>query len=133
MKNLQGDIMENYRILRTIIAIFVGAIVGLSVINGTLIPAILAIVIGSMISYVYKKNTNETLEDERIIKISEKASRMAMVLFSISIAVIGLFFITLRNEYPDFTQAGYTLSYASVALLTLYYIFYGYYNKKYGY
>lgn len=125
--------MENYKILRVIIAIFVGTLVGLSVTIGEIIPAILAIVIGAMVSYIYKKNTDETLEDERIIKISEKASRMAMVLFSISIALIGLFFITLRNEYPDFTQAGYTLSYASVALLALYYIFYGYYNKKYGY
>ncbi|MDI6723584.1 MAG: DUF2178 domain-containing protein [Methanobacterium sp.] len=125
--------MKNYKILRVIIAIFVGIVVGLSVTMGEIIPAILAIVIGAMASYIYKKNTDETLEDERIIKISEKASRMAMVLFSISIAIIGLFFITLRNEYPDFTQAGYTLSYASVALLTLYYIFYGYYNKKYGY
>jgi len=125
--------MKNYKILRVIIAIFVGIVVGLSVTMGEIIPAILAIVIGAMASYIYKKNTDETLEDERIIKISEKASRIAMVLFSISIAIIGLFFITLRNEYPDFTQAGYTLSYASVALLTLYYIFYGYYNKKYGY
>lgn len=125
--------MENYKTLRVIIAIFVGVVVGLSVTMGQILPAILAIVIGAMISYIYKKNTDETLEDERIVKISEKASRMAMVLFSISIAIIGLFLITLRDKYPDFTQAGFTLSYASVALLTLYYIFYGYYNKKYGY
>lgn len=125
--------MENYKTLRVIIAIFVGVVVGLSVTMGEILPAILAIIIGAMVSYLYKKNTNETLEDERIIKISEKASRMAMVLFSISIAIIGLFFITLRDKYPDFTQAGFTLSYASVALLTLYYIFYGYYDKKYGY
>jgi uncharacterized membrane protein len=125
--------MENYKTLRVIIAIFVGVVVGLSVTMGQILPAILAIIIGAMISYIYKKNTDETLEDERIVKISEKASRMAMVLFSISIAIIGLFLITLRDTYPDFTQAGFTLSYASVALLTLYYIFYGYYNKKYGY
>lgn len=125
--------MENYKTLRVIIAIFVGVIVGLSVTMGEILPAILAIIIGVMASYLYKKNTDETLEDERIIKISEKASRMAMVLFSIAIAIIGMFFITLKDKYPDFTQAGFTLSYASVALLTLYYIFYSYYNKKYGY
>jgi uncharacterized membrane protein len=125
--------MENYKILRVIIAMFVAIVVGISVTMGEIIPAILAIVIGAMISYIYKKNTNETLEDERIVKISEKASRMAVVLFSIAIAIIGLFFITLRNQYPDFTQAGYTLSYSAVAILALYYIFYGYYNKKYGY
>jgi uncharacterized membrane protein len=125
--------MENYRIIRTIIALFVGIIVALSVIQESIVPAILAIVIGAMISYIYKKKTNETLEDERIVKISEKASRIAMVLFSITIAIIGLVFITLRNEYPDFTQAGFTLSYSAVALLALYYIFYGYYNKKYFY
>jgi len=125
--------MENYKILRVIIAMFVAIVVGISVTMGEIIPAILAIVIGAMISYIYKKNTNETLEDERIVKISEKASRMAVVLFSISIAIIGLFFITLRNDYPDFIQMGYTLSYSAVALLALYYVFYEYYNKKYGY
>ena len=125
--------MENYKILRVIIAMFVAIVVGISVTMGEIIPAILAIVIGAMISYIYKKNTNETLEDERIVKISEKASRMAVVLFSIAIAIIGLFFITLRNDYPDFIQMGYTLSYSAVALQALYYVFYEYYNKKYGY
>ena len=129
----KGDIMENYKIVRIIITIFVAMIAGISVELGEIIPAILAIVIGAMVSYIYKKNTNETLEDERIIKISEKASRMAMVLFSITIAIIGLFFITMRNQYPNFIQAGYTLAYSAVALLGLYYVFYGYYNKKYGY
>lgn len=125
--------MENYKIVRVIITIFVAAAAGISVELGEIIPAVFTIVIGGMISYIYKKNTDETLEDERIVKISEKASRMAMVLFSISIAVIGLFFITMRNQYPDLIQAGYTLSYSAVAILALYYIFYGYYNKKYGY
>ena len=124
--------MKNYQILRIVVAIFVATVVGLSVITETILPAILAIVIGTMISYIYKKNTNEILEDERIIKVSEKASRIAIVLFSISIAFIGMFLIMLRNEYPDFAQAGFTLSYAAVALLMLYYIFYGYYTKKYG-
>ena len=124
--------MKNYQILRIIVAIFVGTVVGLSVTIGTIIPAILAIVIGAMISYIYKKSTDEILEDERITKVSEKASRIAIVLFSFSIAFIGMFLIILRNEYPDFTQAGFTLSYAAVALLTPYYIFYGYYNKRYG-
>ena len=125
--------MRNYQILRILVAIFVATVVGLSVTMGSIVPAILAIVVGAMISYIYKKNTDETLEDERIVKISEKASRIAMTLFSISIAFIGLFLITLKNEYPDFTQAGFTLSYVAVALLTLYYVFYGYYNRKYGY
>ncbi len=124
--------MKNYQILRIIVAIFVATVVGLSVITENLLLAILAIVIGTMISYIYKKNTDEILEDERIAKVSEKASRIAIVLFSISIAFIGMFLIMLRNEYPDFTPAGFTLSYAAVALLMLYYIFYGYYDKKYG-
>lgn len=125
--------MKNYQILRIVVAIFVAVVVGLSVSVGTIIPAILAIVIGAMISYIYKKSTDEIIEDERIVKVSEKASRIAIVVFSISIALVGMFLITLRNEYPDFTQAGFTLSYAAVALLMMYYIFYGYYNRKYGY
>ncbi len=125
--------MENYKIVRVITTILVAVVAGISVELGEIIPAIFAIVIGGMVSYIYKKTTNETLEDERIVKISEKASRMAMVLFSIAIAIIGLFFITMRNQYPEFIQAGYTLAYSAVALLGLYYVFYAYYNKKYGY
>ncbi|MGV8143273.1 MAG: DUF2178 domain-containing protein [Methanothermobacter sp.] len=125
--------MKNYKILRIFVAMFVAIVVGLSVSIGNIIPAIISIVIGAMISYIYKKSTDEILEDERIAKVSEKASRIAIVVFSISIAFVGMFLIILREEYPDFTQAGFTLSYAAVALLTLYYIFYGYYNRKYGY
>lgn len=124
--------MENYQILRIVVAIFVATVVGLSAIFGTFLPAILAVVIGAMISYIYKKSTLEILEDERIVKVSEKASKIAMVVFSISIAFMGMFLIILRDEYPDLTQAGFTLSYAAVALLGLYYIFYWYYEKRYG-
>lgn len=123
--------MENYKIFRIIVTIFVAIVVGLSVSLGAIIPAFLAIIIGGMLSYIYKNNTNEVLYDERIIKISEKSSRMAMTLFSISVAFIGLFIITLKDNYPDYTQTGFTLSFAAVALLMLYYIFYGYYNSKY--
>ena len=124
--------MENYQILRIVVAIFVATVVGLSAIFGTFLPAILAVVIGAMISYIYKKSTLEILEDERIVKVSEKASKIAMVVFSISIAFMGMFLIILRDDYPDLTQAGFTLSYAAVALLGLYYIFYWYYDKRYG-
>ncbi len=123
--------MENYQIFRIIIVAFVAIVVGLSVSVGAVIPAFLAILIGAMLSYLYKKNTSETLEDERMIRISEKSSRMSMTLFSISIALIGLFLITLKENYPDLTQAGYTLCLSAVALLILYYIFYGYYIRKY--
>lgn len=129
---MKGDFMKNYKILRIIVTIFVAIVVGLSVTFGTVLPAILAIVIGAMVSYIYKKSTDEILEDERIARVSEKASRIAIVVFSISIALIGMFLIILRSEYSDYTQAGFTLAYSSVVLLALYYIFYGYYNKKYG-
>ncbi len=124
--------MEKYKILRITAAIFMAIIVGLSAEFGSIVPAILAIVIVAMVSYIYKKSTDKILEDERVVKASEKASRIAIVVFSISIALIGMFLIILRREYSDYTQAGFTLAYSSVALLALYYIFYGYYNKKYG-
>lgn len=123
--------MENYKIFRIIIAIFVATVVGLSVSLGAIVPAFLTILIGAMLSYIYKRNTKEVLEDERIVKISEKSSRLAMTLFSVSITFIGLFLITLENVYPDFTQAGFTLAFAAVGLLGLYYIFYVYYSGKY--
>lgn len=123
--------MEKYKIFRVIITIFVAVVAGISVTVGAIIPAALAIIIGAMLSYIYKKNTKEVLYDERIVKISEKSARIAMTLFSISIAFVGLFLLALRNDFPDFTQAGYTLSLAAVALLALYNIFYAYYNHKY--
>jgi uncharacterized membrane protein len=124
--------MKNYKILRIIVAIFMAIILGLSATYGNIFPAILAILIAAMVSYIYKKTTTELLEDERITKVSEKASRIAIVVFSITIALIGMFIIILKSVYSDYTEAGFTLSYSSVALLALYYIFYGYYNKKYG-
>lgn len=123
--------MENYKIFRTIIVIFVATVVGLSVSLGAIIPAFLAILIGVMLSYVYKKNTKEVLYDERMVKISEKSSRIAMTIFAISITFIGLFLITLKDLYPEFTRAGFTLAFSAIGILGLYYVFYGYYNRKY--
>ncbi len=60
--------MKNYKIFRMIIAIFVATVVGLSVSLGAIIPAFLAILMGVLLSYIYKKTTNEVLYDERIVK-----------------------------------------------------------------
>lgn len=74
--------MVNYNVFRIIIAIFVATMVGLSVSLGAIFPTFLAILIGTMLSYIYKWTTKEVLEDERIVKISEKSSRRAITLFS---------------------------------------------------
>jgi len=39
-----------------------------------------------------------------------------MTLFAISITFIGLFLISLKDLYPEFTQAGFTLAFSVIGI-----------------
>ena len=114
-----------------IIAMFVGIVAALSVIQGTILPAILAIVIGAMISYIYKKRTHETLEDERTQLINEKAATMTLGILIAVVIYAGIIIVALRNSYPQFLQVGYILFVVAFSCFILYFASRAYYSRKY--
>ncbi len=103
-----------------------GATIGWSISIGNAVLPVATVILGMVLLYLGKTRVTEVLEDERIHRISEKASRRTLQIFGISIAIIGVVLVALK----EFTEIGFTLAYSTIALLFLYSIFYRYYSIK---
>jgi len=109
----------------------VGAAVGWSVASGNFILPVVAVIVGMTFEHLCRRRVTEVIEDERILRISERASRRTFQVFMTTIAIIGVVLTALgKAGYIQFTQVGYTLAFSACAMLILYLIFYGYYSKR---
>ena len=116
-----------------IIIVVVGFFIGLSASRGEPITAVVAVVVGMILLYVLKSRVKQVLEDERIYRISEKASRRTVQVVGTTTAIIGLSIMGLsRSGYLELIEVGYSLACFATVLLMVYMIFYGYYAKKFG-
>jgi len=124
---------KKFSLYSKIIAVAVGFLIGWSAFRGELIIAVAAIAIGMIILYLLKSRVKQVIEDERVFKISEKASRRTIQVIGITTALLGLSIISLsRSGYLELFEVGYTLAYFATALLMVYMVFYAYYSKKLG-
>jgi uncharacterized membrane protein len=124
---------KKFKLYWIIITIAVGFVIGLSALRGEPIIAIVAVVIGMILLYSLKSRVKEVIEDERVYRISEKASRRTIQVVGTTTALIGLIIIGLsKSEYLELVEVGYSLACFATALLMVYMIFYGYYARKFG-
>ena len=124
---------KKFKLYGLVITIAVGFLVGLSAARGEPAIAIVAVIIGMMLLYSLKSRVKQVIEDERIYRISEKASRRTIQVVGTTTAILGLTLIGLsRSGHLKLTEVGFSLAYFATALLMVYMIFYGYYAKKFG-
>ncbi|MFQ6050496.1 MAG: DUF2178 domain-containing protein [Candidatus Hydrothermarchaeota archaeon] len=125
---------KKFRLCAIIISGTMGGLIGWSVAIGNPVLPIVAVFGGMALLYLCKSRVEEVIEDERLWRIGEKASQRTLQIFGLMIALTGAVLIALsKGGSAEFTQAGFALAYSACALMVLYYIFYGYYSKKYGY
>ena len=60
------------------IGAFVGALIGWSVVTGNVLLSVVAMVVGRTADYLCKKRVTGVVEDEMILRISERASRRSL-------------------------------------------------------
>jgi uncharacterized membrane protein len=124
---------KKFKLFGLTITIVVGFIIGLSAFRGEPITAIVAVVAGMILIYMLKSRVKQVIEDERIYRISEKASRRTIQVVGTITALLGLTIIGLsRSGYLELVEVGYSLACFATVLLMVYMIFYGYYAKKFG-
>jgi len=124
---------KKFKLYGLAITITVGFLVGLSVAKGESAIALGAVVIGMILLYALRSRVKQVIEDERVYRISEKASRRTIQVVGTTTALLGLSIIGLsRSGYLELADVGYSLAYFATILLMVYMIFYGYYNKKLG-
>ncbi len=117
---------KQFTIYRVLICAVTGALLGYAVSLGNTLLTVIAIVIGIILLNLGRRRVTEVIEDERIYRISEKASRKTLEIFGVSIALIGVSLIAL-NKY---VEAGCALAFSVCALTLLYLTFYSYYSRK---
>ena len=121
------------RICRLIIIVVTVAMAGLFAAMANAVLVVSSIAPGAILFYICKRSVAEIEEDERDARVSEQASKVTVAVFASACTLSGLILIALRNEYPEYMYAGFALAFSACALMILYSILYGYYNRRYGY
>ncbi len=80
---------------------------------------------------IFQKDSKIIVEDERTQLINEKAATMTLGILIAVMIYAGIVIVALRNSYPQFLQAGYTLFLASILCFILYFTSRAYYTHKY--
>lgn len=117
---MNGGQSDTFRVL--VIAI-VALIVGYTVATGNALAALIAVIGGIFLLSLAKRRVNEVFEDERIHRVSERASRKTLQVFGAGIALIGVLLISYGFE------VGYALAFSACALAILYLTFYAILSK----
>jgi len=92
---------------------------------------VFALLVGLGILYFLSRYVEEAIEDERTDKISEKAAKMAYIVFSIVFGAAAILLIGFSHWGYPYYQLGRSFLLPVSALLALYWFFYTYYSLKY--
>ncbi|MBM4241551.1 MAG: DUF2178 domain-containing protein [Euryarchaeota archaeon] len=135
------SIFESGLFIKIVSAFITGLwIVGLILANiYIIILAIILLIPLSTVLYIHRDNLGEifqgdsdvVVEDERTQLINEKAATMTLGIFIAVIIYAGIIIFAVRNSYPQFLQAGYTLFLAALFCFILYFTSRAYYTRKY--
>jgi uncharacterized membrane protein len=124
---------KKFKLYGFVITIIVGFVIGLSAFRGEIITALVAVFVGMILLFMLKSRVKQVIEDERVFKISEKASRRTIQVVGVATALLGLSILGLsKSGYLELVEVGYSLTFFASVLLMVYMIFYGYYAKKFG-
>ncbi len=127
--------MKNQKLTlcRIIISIILACVVAWSISVGNSILVVIAILIALAATIFLRRKDERILVDERIQLINEKSSIATVRVFIIASTLVGAALLALDNSgFADLSQSGFTLLYASCALMILNMIFGIYYRRKYG-
>lgn len=121
---------KSYRLYKILIGFALGAIIGVSVSLGNYIVPILAFMVGVAGLYLLSKRSNVLLTDERIDKLAGRAARVSYTVTAIATALLGMIFIAIGKNYPDFVLAGNILASVACSSILIYAASFRYFNKK---
>lgn len=124
---------KNSKICRMIIIVATVALAGWFAATADSALVLISAAVGTILFYLCKTSVEEVVVDERDERVSERASKVAMEIFAATSALAGVVFIAERYEHPEYANAGFALAFSACALMILYSVLYGYYNRRYGY
>jgi len=120
---------RTYWICSTIITFIVAGLVYWAVKVGNPYIAVITLLWAVGTLYLCRKRVHEVIEDERNVRINEKAAMKTLEVFVIGGVIAGTVLYAMSNQESDFTQAGLTLGIAVTGLLILYAIFQTFFGR----
>lgn len=123
---------KRYRQIRAGVALFIGAIVSISVTENSYVLATIAVVTGMLFLLLVKSKT-KLVVDERDKVIREKAANLTYAIFTPTLG-LGAFIMSMigRNPNTNLGSLGMTLSYLTLFLITIYSFSYYLISRKLG-
>jgi uncharacterized membrane protein len=131
---------KRYNWLRAAVALFVAAIVSMSVTRESYLMATIGVIIGMLFMIIVRSKAKITI-DEREKTIREKAAQITYAIFAPTIG-IGAFLLLVpsysglsifaKGEFAYLESLGMILAYLTLFLIALYTITYHFLNRKYG-
>jgi uncharacterized membrane protein len=123
---------KQFQIILFLIVMFMGAVLSFAFSIGNPALAVSVFFAGAAAIYLCKGRVKGVVEDERVYQVSQKASRVTLQIVTLCFALGGSVLIAMRDLYPQYTDIGFFMAYASCGVLVLYSLFYKYYNREYG-
>ena len=124
--------IESYKRAQAGIAAAVAVGVAIAVTQDSITLAAGTVLIGMLALFVAGRKVEGKVADEMAFRMAEKAAYRAFQLFTVSAA--GLAIVSMATDWlswiPGIEVAGQTLAYSALALLAVYALFYGYYNRR---
>jgi len=125
-----------------ILSVFISALWFAGLLLANIYIIVLAIVLLmalGIVLYIHRDNLKEIfqgdstviVEDERTQLINEKAATMTLGILIAVVIYAGIIIVALRNNYPQFLQAGYILFLVAFSCFILYFASRAYYSRKY--
>ena len=124
---------KTYRMIQALIGVALGAITAASIaMENWIIPAV-AVIISLTVMIILRRRVKEIIADERAYTIAEKAARLTVQIVGIGMTITGSILLAIsQNTDTDMTQIGFTLIYATCALLVVNYFAYYYFSWRMG-
>ncbi len=131
---------KKYRQIRTVIALFIGTIVAVAVIQNSYLLAAIGVLTG-MLFLVLVRSRAKIVVDEREKAVREKAAQLTYAIFAPTIG-IGAFLLLIpyndvspvfaKGEFVYLESLGMVFAYLTLFLIAIYAISYHFLNRKYG-
>ncbi|MFA5134986.1 MAG: DUF2178 domain-containing protein [Patescibacteria group bacterium] len=126
--------LKGFSIIRLAIVLLIGITTAVAFVIGNLFLAIAGLLIGALFVFLVRQQYKHVIIDERVLNVSGHAARLTHLSSTLLLGIVALFLIFSGQQNDEFyvESLGVVISYVALFNITLYAIFFHYFNKKYG-
>lgn len=123
--------LKQFKILKLVIVVILGATVGASVNYHNYIIPVVAMAVAISLMFFFRRKVKEIIADERDYEIGGRSAGLAIQIYAWLAVAIMFFFLGYYelNPAPEAMTVVATLAYSTCLLLLLYTLLFKYYNK----